>query len=300
MKLRDLVYINKSDRNSIIILISVIVVVLVILFLNDDGEGRDGTAVNEKTEIIYPKSRSYIKHKSSRNIDNMPLDCEEQKQIVLKQFDPNTADSTTLLGLGLSRWQVRNIYKYRAHGGVYKQKSDFAQLYGLTVKQYKMIEPYIVISDDYKEASTLFEKEERDTVKYPVKLKEGEHVLLNISDTTKLKKVPGIGSSFARAIIRYGERLGGYVDVSQLMEIEGFPEESLIYFEVSPKVVKKININKESVSKMSRHPYITFFMARTIADHRRLNGPIKDISQLKLNKDFSPEVIERIRPYLEY
>ena len=301
MKLRDFVYINKSDRNSVIILLSVIVIVLIFLYVNGDDEGRDETVVEkEKTEIAYPKGRSYARHNISRNIDNMPIECDEEQKIVLKRFDPNTADSTTLLGLGLSRWQVRNIYKYRAHGGVYKQKSDFAKIYGLTVKQYKMIEPYIVISDDYKDASTLFKDEARDTVKYPVKLKEGEHVLLNISDTVQLKKVPGIGSSFARAIIRYGERLGGYVDVSQLMEIEGFPEKSLDYFIVSPKPVRKININKESVSKMSRHPYITFFMARTIADHRRLNGPIENISQLRLDRNFPPEVIERIRPYIEY
>ena len=47
-------------------------------------------------------------------------------------FDPNTADSTQLLRLGLQPWQVRNIYRYRARGGIYRTREDFARLYGLT------------------------------------------------------------------------------------------------------------------------------------------------------------------------
>ena len=299
MKFRDLIYLNKSDRNSLMILVSVVAVVLAVLVFSDDKPEK--TAVRkEKSEYINHKSRGYARSETRRNTDDMPIGCDDERHITLQKFDPNTADSTVLLGLGLSRWQVRNIYKYRAHGGVYKKKSDFAKLYGLTVKQYRTIEPYIVISDDYKDAATLFKEEPRDTLKYPVKMKEGEHVLLNASDTAQLKKVPGIGSGYARAIISYGQRLGGYVRVEQLMEIDGFPEESLRYFEVSAKPVRKINVNKESVSKMSRHPYITFFMARTIADYRRLNGPISDISLLKLNKEFTPDVISRLRDYIEY
>lgn len=300
MKLRDLIYLNKSDRNSVIVLVVIVVAALAFLIFTEDSSDGGGATVKEQKEYYKTDERRNIKKNIRGNVDDIPIDCEEHQKIILQKFDPNTADSTTLLGLGLSRWQVRNIYKYRAHGGLYRKKSDFAKLYGLTVKQYRMIEPYIVISEDYKEASTLFQDEERDTVRYPVKIKEGEHVCLNMTDTAQLKKVPGIGTAYARAIISYGERLGGYVNVMQLMEINGFPEESLKYFEVKPADIKKVNVNRLSVQKMSRHPYITFFMAKKIADFRRLNGPLTDISQLKLDKNFTPDVIERIRPYLEY
>lgn len=301
MKFRDLFYLNKSDRNSVIFLVIIVAIVLAVLIFSGEDNKKQLADDKDDTEIVYPLRKKEFRKSSRRIIDDEPIACEEQK-VVLTKFDPNTADSSLLLSLGLSRWQVRNIYKYRASGGVYKKKSDFARLYGLTVKKYRELEPYIVISDDYRDASTLFQDKEveRDTVKYPIKIKEGTHVYLNVSDTTQLKKVPGIGSAYARAIVNYGNRLGGYVDISQLMEIEGFPKESLEYFELSPISVKKININRESVSKMKRHPYITFFMAKGIADHRRLNGPISDISQLKFIKDFSPKVIEKLRPYVEY
>lgn len=88
-------------------------------------------------------------------------------------------------------WQVRNIYRYRAKGGVYRKKEDFARLYGLTVKDYRRLEPYIRISEDYLPASTLVGNARRtsfssgtsfpsstsnykkDSLRYPVKIREG-------------------------------------------------------------------------------------------------------------------------------
>ena len=116
-----------------------------------------------------------------------------EHRVRLTEFDPNTADSTLLLQIGLQPWQVRNIYRYRAHGGVYRRPSDFARLYGLTAGQYRALEPYIRISPDYRPAADVYARSEagepsaRDTLRYPVKLKPTERVALNTADTTLLK-----------------------------------------------------------------------------------------------------------------
>ncbi len=248
-------------------------------------------------------------------------------------FDPNTADSTQLLRLGLQPWQVRNIYKYRAHGGIYRKKEDFAQLYGLTVKQYRELEPYIRISKDYLPASTLVdhgdgssgdhgdgsddpiskgngitqfatphshrENRPRD-LQYPVKIGENEHIALNTADTTELRRVPGIGPYYAKEIIRRGKWLGGYVSVDQLDEIENFPQEAKKYFVIQGASPKKLNVNRLSLQDLRKHPYINYYMAKTIVDYRRLHGPIKSLEDLRLSKDFPPEVIKRLTPYVEY
>ena len=72
-------------------------------------------------------------------------------------FDPNTADSSTLLRLGLKPWQVRSIYKYRAHGGHFRKPQDFARLYGLTLAQYRRLEPYISIKSEVMAADVIGE-----------------------------------------------------------------------------------------------------------------------------------------------
>lgn len=220
-------------------------------------------------------------------------------------FDPNTADSTQLLRLGLAPWQVRNIYKYRAAGGIYRQPRDFARLYGLTAGQYRRLEPYIRISDDYRPAAEAYPAEPRpayvrDTTRYPLKLKPGQHVALNTADTALLKRVPGIGSGFARAIVRYRERLGGFYSTAQLMEIGNFPQSALPYFTADPSLCHKLNVNRLTLSQLRRHPYIGFYQAKTIIDHRRLHGPLRSLDDLRLYKDFPPETIERLRHYIEF
>ena len=239
-------------------------------------------------------------HHSKRSVQYYAT---EMKKVERFPFDPNTADSTQLLRLGLQPWQVRNIYKYRAHGGIYRQKEDFARLYGLTVKQYRELEPYIRISSDYLPASTLVgerQQVKRDTLRYPVKIQENEHIVLNTADTTQLKKVPGIGSYYAREIIRHGQRLGGFVNVDQLDEIEDFPKDAKQYFVIANAHPKRMNINRLTLQQLRRHPYINFYQAKAITDYRRLHGDIKSLNELRLSKDISDEVIRRLEPYIEY
>ena len=259
--------------------------------------GQQGNTRSKRPVQYYDRSKRPVQYYAT-----------ESKKVERFPFDPNIADSTQLLRLGLQPWQVRNIYKYRAKGGVYRRKEDFARLYGLTVKQYRELEPYIRISSDYLPASTLVDKREpveqepvkRDTLRYPVKIQENEHVVLNTADTTQLKKVPGIGSYYARQIIRYGQRLGGYVNVDQLDEIDDFPKESKKYFVIVDAHPSRLNINRLTLPQLRRHPYINFFQAKAITDYRRLHGDIKSLNELRLDRDFPEEAIRRLEPYIEY
>ena len=124
--------------------------------------------------------------------------------------------------------------------------------------------------------------------------------MLNTADSTALKTVPGIGPYFARKIIQYGERLGGYVSVDQLDEIEDFPLDAKDYLVIETPSPKKLNVNKLSLNDLKRHPYINYFQARAITDYRRLHGPLKSLDDLRLIKDFSPEAIARLTPYVEF
>ena len=123
---------------------------------------------------------------------------------------------------------------------------------------------------------------------------------VNTADTTALKRVPGIGSGFAGAIVRYRERLGGFYKVGQLLEIDNIPESALPYFTADASRCRRLNINKLTLNQLRRHPYISFYQAKTIVDHRRLHGPIKSLDELRLYKDFTPEVIEKLRNYVEF
>ena len=298
MKISDKFYYRKSDSRILVGLLIMAGICMVLMWMY---EGDKGTAEENGAENIAIKS--------GKNDEKTPFHRKKQgyyytaeAKAELFTFDPNTADSTTLLRLGLQPWQVRSIYKYRAHGGVYRRAEDFARLPGLTVGMYRRLKPYIRISPDYLPAASLPEAsyEDRDTVRFPIKLKEGEHIVLNRADTTALKHVPGIGSGYARAIIAYGEKLGGYVSIDQLDEIGDFPQEAKKYLVIENPTTRRMNINKLTISQLKRHPYINFHQAKAIDDFRRLYGPLKSLQQLKLHRDFPPEAIERLEPYVEY
>ena len=281
---------NRNDYHIALGAYVVGVVALVALMLSGTGNG-------EPKAERQPAARQYQKHRSYQPY------AQPQRKVETFAFDPNTADSTQLLRLGLKPWQVRNIYKYRAAGGIYRTKEDFARLYGLTVKDYRRLEPYIRISDDYRPAATLVGERpryERDTLQHPMKIDSTQHIVLNTADTTQLKRVPGIGSYYAKEIVRYGRWLGGYVSVEQLDEIDQFPTSAKKYFVVTNPSPQRLNINSLSIQQLRRHPYINYFMAKTIVEHRRLHGRIKNLQELSGYRDFTPQIIQRLEPYIAY
>ena len=295
---------NRNDRLILIITMLVGTLVLIGIFLlGGETSSTSGSSSTRKTS-------------STRKI-GITYAVPPSQQPECFYFDPNTADSTELLRLGLQPWQVRNIYRYRAKGGVYRKKEDFARLYGLTVKDYRRLEPYIRISEDYLPASTLvggkgdindrnyrdynnYSTYKKDSLRYPVKIREGEHVVLNIADTAMLRQVPGIGAYYAKEIVRYGKWLGGYVSVDQLDEIDNFPEEAKKYFVIEKSDPQKLNVNKLTLQQLRRHPYINFYQAKAIVDYRRLHGDIKSLRDLRFSSDFTDEDIRRLEPYIAY
>lgn len=221
---------KKGDRDAIILLFAgALICILIFPFINEltgisnADEGKTGAYSRQK-------HRYYKYDAKEKQYYYVP-----EKQGELFPFDPNTADSTQFLRLGLRPWQVRNIYKYRAAGGKYRKPTDFARLYGLTLKQYKRLEPYIRIEKEVMAADVygnIREEYPRHHYDYPVKLRKGEHININTADTAQLMTVPGIGSYYARQIVRKRARLGGFASPKQLLEIEGFPETALEYMEV--------------------------------------------------------------------
>lgn len=283
---------NRSDRRIAVAATLVAVMALVALFATD-GEDKTpvSTAVRQDSGVSQrPHRQGYYRVASQQTVETFP-------------FDPNTADSSQLLRLGLQPWQVRNIYKYRAHGGIYRHKEDFARLYGLTVKDYRRLEPFIRISPDYQPAASLVGDRPpvvRDTLRYPQKFDSTARVALNTADTALLRRVPGIGSYYAKEIVRLRQWLGGFVSTDQLDEIEGFPAAAKRYFTVSPSDVRRLNINQLSLQELRRHPYINYYQAKAIVDYRRLHGPIRSLNDLRFSRDFTPETIARLAPYVTF
>ena len=251
----------------------------------------------------------------------------EEEPVQTFPFDPNTADSTALLRLGLAPWQVRAIYRYRAKHGRYHTPEEFKRLPGMTLELWNRIGPFVRIAQEFRyldvhprsvpssPASSVRDTAPTDVPalrhtetfrartdsfprveKYPV----GTIVDVNVADTTELKKIPGIGSYRARKIVSYRQALGGYCRAQQVMEACDMPDDVLPWFGVGNPQLRPLHVNQLSIQRLMRHPYVSFYQARAIVELRQRQGAIRGLSQLEPLPEFSSADIDRLRAYLSF
>lgn len=134
---------------------------------------------------------------------------------------------------------------------------------------------------------------------YLPKLKPGATIDLNTADTTLLKRVPGIGSSFARRIVKYRDLLGGYYVVEQLQEVYGMDRERYDaiypYFTVGT-AVRPLTLTIDSISY---HPYLSWRHKRTLRRLLEAEQPL-DWSHLMATGDFTRDDSLRLAPYMPF
>ena len=127
-------------------------------------------------------------------------------------------------------------------------------------------------------------------------------VELNTADTTALKQLKGIGSGFAKRIVKFRESLGGFVKKEQLLEVYGFDKEKFdavaSQLAVDVSKAKKININSASVDDLNKHPYIDKKTAVKIFWHRVNNGNYSDVSDIQKLNLADAELYSKIASYL--
>jgi DNA uptake protein ComE-like DNA-binding protein len=136
------------------------------------------------------------------------------------------------------------------------------------------------------------------------KFREGTVVELNTADTVILKKVPGIGTTFAKRIIGYRNLLGGYYSVTQLSEVYGIDEDKYNaltpWFSADPSLIFRLNVNKLSQDSLRRHPYIDYGQAKIIVQLRRQKGKLAGWENLLLLDEFTDNDKIRLQYYLSF
>lgn len=255
-------------------------------------------SLQRQWEAAHPtykyKKKQYKRYPKRVNTDTLKIE--------MQFFDPNTADSLTLLRVGLKPWQAKGILHYRAKGGSYRKPEDLRKLYGMTDSLYASLEPWIQITE--QPADTVRPKparvghEKRDTI-----------LELNRADSLDLQYIRGIGPAVAKQIIRKREALGGFYKPQQLAEIQGvliglentnWTLDSLYeHFTVDTTLIRLLNVNHTPFKRLAKHPYINYDQAKQLDDlrHRRTIRNEQDLIKYGI---FSRVELEQLRPYLSF
>ncbi|HXA03167.1 MAG TPA: helix-hairpin-helix domain-containing protein [Cytophagaceae bacterium] len=210
-------------------------------------------------------------------------------------FDPNSATAADFQKLGIKTHMAERIVKYRNKGGKFKIKKDLQKIYGFPVILFEKLQTYITLPDSIQRT----EKKQH--------VKEASLFLIDINkaDTVQLNKLRGIGNVMSARIIKYRDKLGGFVSKDQYKDVYSIPDPALEDLRKKTFIEKgfipsKLNINTASLDILSAHPYIGRKIAYTIVNYREHHEKFGTADDLKQIITVSPEQVEKLKPYLDF
>ena len=126
---------------------------------------------------------------------------------------------------------------------------------------------------------------------------------VNNADSIALVKLPGIGEKLSSRIIKYRDRLGGFINLSQLSEVYGLSDSTIriitpLLFISEQFQPKKINVNSAEYKDLRRHPYITHAFAKSLLAYRKAHGIFQSLEDLKGILSLEHHEINKVSSYL--
>ncbi|MGL4851347.1 MAG: ComEA family DNA-binding protein [Phocaeicola sp.] len=307
---KDYFYYTKGERRVLLFLMMIVLILVGMHTYSFLSAGHEEVITQEEFNASSDEMTSFlasITEKKEEQLKGRERVRETKRKIIPTRFDPNQVDSLELDQMGLPTWLIHRILNYRRAGKVFSTPESVVSVYGMTDELFALLKPYVVISESYLPRSrkatvtdSLFNIRDSILREKPIKYAEGTLVDLNRADTTELKKIPGIGSTTARRLLSYREALGGFYAVSQLEELSFIAPDLWVWFEVSELPAPYLDGNKASLDRLRNHPYLNFYQAKVILEHRRKRGKIKSLSQLSLYEEFTEKDLQRLSYYLKF
>ena len=221
---------------------------------------------------------------------------KEKRPIEYFDFDPNKISVEEWMRLGFSEKQAESIEKLKAKGFKFYKPEDLKGVFVVGEENYNRLSAYIKIDPND------FAKKEYSKTAYREKKKEKLVVDINIADSTMFEMMRGIGPTLASRIIKYRNRLGGFVTAEQIKEVWNFPDSTYQslkeQFVVINTAVSKININTADFKTMGTHPYINYTYAKVIDAYRKQHGNFKTVNDLKKIIVINDSIYKKMEPYV--
>ena len=126
---------------------------------------------------------------------------------------------------------------------------------------------------------------------------------INTADSTAWVALNGIGPGFAKRILTYREKLGGFYQVDQLKEVYGLDsiwvKENKALLKVGAGVYRFLKINQVEWKEF-KHPYLPYGQSKVVLAYRKQHGPLKDFETLQQMPLLDLVAWRRLRPYISY
>nr|WP_299175455.1 helix-hairpin-helix domain-containing protein [uncultured Allomuricauda sp.] len=274
---------NKQERSGIFFLLVLIIILQGVFFYI-------------KTKPFQKETLFIANVAEQSQLDSLRLLALQKDSIKIFPFNPNYISDYKGYSLGMSVDELDRLFAFRKTGSYINSVEEFQKVTQISDSLLA------VISTSFK----FPEWTKRKKVKtYPtVKSKNAiEAKDLNLATAEELKSIYGIGETLSNRIIKFRDRLGGFLINEQLNDVYGLEPEvvqrTLEKFVVlSPPSIEKININLATAEEISRLIYINRKVANEIVTLRNEKGNIESFEELFNINGFPINKIDRIKLYL--
>ncbi|WP_396633724.1 ComEA family DNA-binding protein [Maribacter sp. R86514] len=281
---------NKQERSGIFFLLLFLITVQVGYYLY-------------KTKAIGQTLPLKVDSAVQAEIDSLKILASTKDTVRMYPFNPNFITDFKGYILGMSVAEIDRLHEFRSEKRFVNSAKEFQNVTKVSDSLLSTFSPYFKFPEwtqnrKKKSASKSNTFTQDSEVKEVVVWKD-----LNTATAEDLRMISGIGEKLSARIIKFRDRLGGFLVEDQLQDVYGLKpdviERTLKKFKVVTKPnILKINVNTATAEELSKLIYLQKHVAKSIVNYRNLNGSINSLNELVKIEEFPSERINRIALYL--
>jgi competence protein ComEA len=292
MKNTNSFYISKHNKKGVSILICICLVIVfiprIILSLKEKEE-----FVLSSEDIQYISENKLLqKHKRHSNYFNPSK--EKRFKRPPSKFDPNNYTISDWMKLGLSEKQAMVVINFSKRG-LYSNE-QLKKIFVISNELFELIKDSTIYPIKYPVDSPV---EKVENIKKTVEI---IGIDVNSATQSELETIKGIGPFFAKNILKYRDKLGGFCKKEQLLEVWKMDQEKYNqiepYITIDAHAIRKINVNTATAEELKSFPYFNWNIANSIVKMRIQKGSYQSINQLKESELIDEELFDKIKQYL--
>ncbi len=217
-------------------------------------------------------------------------------------FNPNFISDYKGYVLGMSVAEIDRLHSFRSQDKFVNSISEFQEVTQIRDSLLDVISPYFKFPEWTKSRVQQESMAERSPILTGVENPTGIRDL-NGATAKELKEVRGIGEKLSVRIVKFRDRLGGFLVEDQLYDVYGLERQVadrvLTKFRLlsKPQIIK-IHLNTASSDELAQLVYIPYKLSRAIVSYRDKKGGIATFEELTEIQGFPEEKIDRIKLYL--
>ena len=215
-----------------------------------------------------------------RQFDSLKETSQEKKGN-LKPFNPNFITDFKGYVLGMSPEEIDRLHAFRRQDRFLSSIKEFQEVTLVSDTLLQQISPFFQFPEWSRttvKRSSFIDRGENNTTSSNIVVRD-----LNMALASDLERINGIGPVLSKRIVKFRDRLGGFMINEQLYDVYGLEpqvvERTLKLFQVhNAPEIEKININTATANELASLVYISHRVAKNMVRFREVNGIYKSFN----------------------